>query len=1071
MNFKERYKKLNKEQLSAVEHIEGPLLVVAGPGSGKTELLGVRAANILNKTDTSPRNILNLTFTDAASLNMRERLIELIGEDAYRIPINTFHSFCLDIIESYPEHFYKGAEFNLADEVTKTRILEDILKDLDSDPLAAVHPEMGYVYLGSIKNIISFLKEEGLRPNEFKEILEKNKEDLEKINNLIGKVFDERVSPEMFSKIEALIPELEKIREESLMMHFYSLSFIVSRSLKKVIASGDTRKLSEWKQKWTKKEKGKRLFKDSFYLEKSESIANVYEKYLERMYKEGYYDFSDMILDVIEALQKNNAMRYDLQEKYLYIQVDEFQDTSGVQMRLLDLITKDEVHGKPNICVVGDDDQTIYRFQGAEISNVLNFKKRYKDAKVITLVESYRSTQDILDVARNIILKGEERLEGMFPDIRKDLISKQKGKKGQITGKAFRTKEEEFSYVAGEVKQKIKEGIKPEEIAVVARTHNTLKEISPYFKALQVPVSTERRENVLEKKHVKEVIGVIRFSSLLLEGNSKKAEELLPDILSYSFWGIKREKIWEVAVKSYDERKSWMECIREDKELKKIGDFLLDLSLRARNAPAEEIIDIVTGSKKGTMKSPFKDFYFGKNTFKEKKGEYLNFLSSLKRFIKAVREHENGKMIKVKELLDFVDLHENNNIPILDKSPLVAEKDTVSLATAHSVKGKEFDAVFVLNCQEEVWGKQRRYEKMILPSNLPLQRAAEDRDDQLRLFYVTFTRAKRFLYFTLYKEKEDGKGFTPLEFIEGIGFNEEECEVDKEAISSFSETLSPISFLKNEEKLLLPLVKDYKLSATGFTKFLNIVEEGPQSFIEDSLLRFPKKKTLSLSYGTAVHNSIKDLYIKLKNEGRLIKKKEFLDSFVSFLKKERISEKDFQKIEKRGREALSLFYAKRKNSFSLEHEIERNFKNQGCQIEGIDITGQIDKIIKEGDKIEVIDFKTGIPLKKWNEKGKYNEIKSWKYRYQLVFYKLLIETSRDFEGYDVSSGTLEFVEPSEDKEIITLSLEIEKKETERVISLIKEVGERIKNLDFPDLKVNKFKEIREFEENLLNKKI
>ncbi len=1073
MKFKERYKKLNERQLLAVEHIDGPLLVLAGPGSGKTELLGLRAANILEKTDTPPKNILNLTFTDAASLNMRERLIDLIGVDAYRVPISTFHSFCLDIIENYPEYFYQGADFNLADEAIKTKMVEDILTELeDEDPLKITHPEMGYVYLEDIKKAISLLKEEGIFPIEFKEILGKNKEDLEKINAHISSIFDERVNTRMISELRKIIPKIDKIREKFLMLHFYSLPFMVSESLKKVIETEETGKLSEWKQKWTRKGKDGRLLKDTFYMEKVESMSIIYKKYLEKMQREGYYDFSDMILNVIEVLEKNDALRYDLQEKYLYIQVDEFQDTSGIQMRLLDLMTKDEVHGMPNICVVGDDDQTIYRFQGAEISNILNFKEKYKDTEIITLVENYRSTQDILDVARSIILKGEERLEGILPEVRKDLISIQKGKRGEIIGKAFQTEEEEFSFVAKEVKKKLKDGIKPEEIVVIARTHNTLKKIFQYFKSLEISVFMDRRDNVMEKQHIREIVGIIRFAVFLLQGDRKKAEELLPDILSYSFWEIEKEKIWEISIKSYEENRPWMSYIKKEESLKKIGEFLLDLSVRAKNAPAEEIIDIIIGSKKGSMESPFKSFYFGREVLEKRKGEYLSLLSSLKCFVGAVREHQRGKMIKASDLLEFVDLHENNNIPVLDKNPLIIEEGAVFLSTAHGVKGSEFEVVFVLNCQEEVWGKKRKSEKLILPSNLPFQRNSEGYDDRLRLFYVSLTRAKKSLYLSFHRKRKDGKGFTPLEFIKEIDVDEDSCEINREAVSSFSDSFFFIPFSKKEKNLLFSVVKDYKLSATSFTKFLNVAEEGPQSFLEDSLLRFPRKKSLPLSYGTAVHNSIRELYMKLKKEGKLMKEKEFLSSFVEYLKKERLSESDFRRAKKRGEEALSLFYNKEKNFFSSDHLIERDFKNQGCQVAGIDITGKIDKIIKKEEGIMVSDFKTGSALTSWNEKGKYNKIKAWKYRNQLIFYKLLIETSRDFEKYKVFSGRLEFVEPSEKKEIISLDLEIKKEEAERVAFLIKEVGERIKNLQFPSFeKKETIEDIRKFEEDLLSKKI
>src|SRR6056297_1759490 len=151
-SFKKKYNRLNKEQKRAVDKIDGPLMVVAGPGSGKTELLSVRAANVLKKKDVPARSLLCLTFTDSAALNMRERLVEMVGEEGYKVPTFTFHSFCKEIIDNNPEYFYKGADFDLADEITKTEILEDIIENMDySDPLNSKHPKIGYIYLKPFK--------------------------------------------------------------------------------------------------------------------------------------------------------------------------------------------------------------------------------------------------------------------------------------------------------------------------------------------------------------------------------------------------------------------------------------------------------------------------------------------------------------------------------------------------------------------------------------------------------------------------------------------------------------------------------------------------------------------------------------------------------------------------------------------------------------------------------------------------------------------------------------------------------------------------------------------------------
>ncbi|MCK5590929.1 MAG: UvrD-helicase domain-containing protein, partial [Candidatus Pacebacteria bacterium] len=385
--FKERYKKLNKSQKKAVDTIDGPVLVVAGPGSGKTEILSLRVANILRETDIAPSNILCMTFTDSASNNMRERLAEIIGREAYRVAIHTFHSFGVEVIDKNPEFFYSGANFIPADDLAQLEIVETILTDLDhNNPLRSIHPEQGFVYAGSLVQAIGNLKKAGLTPEEFKAILDHNKEEIEFANPLLAEVFDERLSKSSFEKIVRLIQKLQTYKSKPFpVSHLTPWLPNVAYSLKRALEEAERQEkataLSRWKTKNTKKDDdGKRVHRDHINLEKMYALAFVYEKYKAEMYARGYYDFDDMLLEAIQAIQKNNRLRYDLQEQFQYVLVDEFQDTNDAQVRLLRLITDAEVHeGRPNVMAVGDDDQAVYKFQGAEISNILDFKGAYRD--------------------------------------------------------------------------------------------------------------------------------------------------------------------------------------------------------------------------------------------------------------------------------------------------------------------------------------------------------------------------------------------------------------------------------------------------------------------------------------------------------------------------------------------------------------------------------------------------------------------------------------------------------------------------------------------------------------------
>ncbi len=1069
-NFKNSYSRLNEEQKRAVDKIDGPLMVVAGPGSGKTELLAVRAANIMKKKDIPAGSLLCLTFTDAAALNMKERLADMIGDEGYRVQVFTFHGFCKEIINNNPEYFYKGADFDLADEIVKTEILEEILADLDyDDPLSGRHPSLGYVYLKPLKRIIPELKKEGITPVEMERALEANEKIIKKINPLISDVFSQRVSDSIRMDIKKLIDQLKDIDADFPLDRYDPLSKVIIKSLERALDGEKTKKITAWKNNWTKKKNEKRILKDNYYLDKHKSLARVYAKYEKKKYERGLYDFSDMVLDVIKVLEKNESLRYDLQEKYLYIMVDEFQDTSGVQMRLIKNLTVDEPHGKPNICVVGDDDQAIYRFQGAEISNILNFKTSYEDVEVITLKKNYRSGQRILDSAKKVITRGEERLEAILEEVDKDLISMKSDEEETIEAKSFKTKEEEYSHVARKVKSLIEKGTDPREIAVMGRKHKILKEIAPYFADLSIPVYAERKVNVLENEVVRQVVRIIRFADYLLTGDKDKADELLPEILSYPFWGLERKKVWKLARRSYKKRNSWFEEMKGDEDLERIQLFLSDLAQKSKYKTAREMIDLVVGNKSGSIRSPLKKYYFGEEKLKKNTAEYFKFLSALKRFTNALENYKEGEFLKADDLLDFFDRHLENNIPINDTNPLITDSESVSLMTAHSGKGREFEAVFILSCQQEIWARGGRGRRLPFPSNIPLK-ISETEDDHLRLFYVALTRAKSFLSITSHRKKQNGRGYSSLEFISHFDSEDSSAEIGYEEMESSRKDYYSPPFEVTERQVLMPLVSDYMLSPTGLNKYLNVADEGPEAFLKDTLLRFPAKKHPGAANGTAVHQTISWIYNEVKSKEKPPETGEVLEIFEKFLRKQRLSEDNFEKYLKKSKKALENFYEERKESFDSDHLIEKGFKNQGVVISGQKITGKIDKIEMDGSILEVTDFKTGSPIESWNPSGTYSKIKAWKYKNQLIFYKLLIENSADFKGAEVKKGWLEFIEPTDDDKRIRLSLEIKKEDVERLKQLIEIVGNRIKNLNFSiddDYEKKSVKEIEKFEKKLL----
>ncbi|MFC1570784.1 ATP-dependent helicase, partial [Candidatus Omnitrophota bacterium] len=335
--FSEYYNQLNKEQRKAVDTVDGPLLVLAGPGTGKTQLLSVRAANIVRKKKASPENILILTFTNAAAGAMRERLAKIIGDDGYDIVVETFHGFANSIIlESEGAIDFIKERIPLED-VDKVRAIQHIL---DSEKGAMELRPFGspYIHRGEIESRISELKNEGISPGEFK------------------------------AEVKRLKPYGDVLEDKDI-TRLKALSAIYERY-----------------------EKLKLGGKDSLFDER------------------GRYDTDDMILIALEALKSEKELRESFRREYKYIMVDEYQDTNGAQLELLFSVMDP---ANPNLCCVGDDDQAIYRFQGATLSNFRVLRKRLPEVKTISLVNNYRSTGDITDVSGRIIsqLPEEERMD------------------------------------------------------------------------------------------------------------------------------------------------------------------------------------------------------------------------------------------------------------------------------------------------------------------------------------------------------------------------------------------------------------------------------------------------------------------------------------------------------------------------------------------------------------------------------------------------------------------------------------------------------------------------------------
>ena len=433
--FLESYNRLNSQQKQAVDSIEGVVVVNAGPGTGKTQLLSLRVANILRLSDIAPYNILCLSFSEAAARNMRERLTSLIGGSARQINIFTYHGFGNEIINQYPDYFFEGLQRQPIDDVRRQQIVRKIFQDLSFDhELNILDPNKTFIYLKPTLELISNLKKNGISSADYSRILTRNEECLVPIQKVISEFFESFVGARISNKIlEALPTFLEQIiaiqtpdnlKEAALETNnFVQLSLNLELQFKQEIKQmvelcleiSKSKPFTEWKDRFlTKNDEDKFVISELVKIGKQKAVVKIYEQYQASLNENSLYDFEDMLMEVNLKLEHptKKALKYNLQEKYQYILVDEFQDTNGVQLRLLQNLVDTAINeGNPNLLVVGDPDQAVYKFQGALNNNLALLLEAFTDAKIVNLNTNYRSNQDILDLAFAVIEESTDRLK------------------------------------------------------------------------------------------------------------------------------------------------------------------------------------------------------------------------------------------------------------------------------------------------------------------------------------------------------------------------------------------------------------------------------------------------------------------------------------------------------------------------------------------------------------------------------------------------------------------------------------------------------------------------------------
>jgi DNA helicase-2/ATP-dependent DNA helicase PcrA len=1080
--YREALASLNSEQRSAVELLDGPVLVIAGPGTGKTQLISTRVGYILDNTDTPPDGILLLTFTEAGVQAMRERLTKLIGRPAYDVRLSTYHAFGGEIFRNYPDYF-EGAQLSLVEELSSDVMLRGIIAKLPySNPL-----KFADNYINDLKSFISDCKRALLSPDDIRIIAKKNLQIITDINQAAAETLNKltTVSKKSVPLFEELLDRIESQPTGKLPDSVLSLTSYAAGELRDALAffeqsDGKTNRLSEWKRHWlARSERGDFVIDGQRVNQRLAAAADIYKRYQINLAENKLYDYDDMILRAIEILESNPELKYSLAERYNYIMLDEFQDTNPAQFRLVQLLTDHPVNeGRPNILAVGDDDQAIYAFQGAEHANMAVFAKYYRDVSVISLKENYRAHQELLDVGKNIATQLSNRLHDQFEGVEKRLsaANHKLPEPPLISFRQFAADTAQLGWIADEIKALIDSGIAAQEIAVLAPKHRYLMPLLPYLSRHKIPVRYERRENVLDEPLVRQLERMSQLVLALADGDETLANSIWPEALSYDFWKIPAEKIWRNNWQVRESHEPWTAQLLNDETHSHIAALFLKLASILSTTTLEQQLDMLIGVPGSGQdidlpsQSPLYSYYFSSQARRAAAADFTKLISDLNLLRSRLRDwrRSEGGPASLREFVEFIEGHRAAGINILNTSPYHETTEAVNLLTAYGAKGREFQAVFIVAALDEVWGSASRNQgyRLSLPANLSYIRyQGASEDERLRLLYVAATRARTRLYFTSYSQDLAGKHYTPLKYMDleeqdkllvsrvlPNGFQQVQMEgkgsITPEEIKAYwqEKHLPPLSV--ELRQALAPRLESYRLNPSDLNKFTDLVNDGPESFFMGCLLRFPSAPSIGGAYGTAIHNSLRFIGRIAADEGKLPDEARIIDIFTAQISRTDIPSDEQAALLERGSLTLHQWLAQRAGSLKPTDRYEYNFRSEGSMSGDARLSGVVDRmVIDEKTKtIEVIDYKVGQSYSRWQP----GVIKLHNFRKQLLFYKLLIESSARFRNYRVSRGIIEFVEPDGQGRIKQLELEYDEEELLGLVKLIAGVWRSIQSLELPE---------------------
>jgi DNA helicase II / ATP-dependent DNA helicase PcrA len=1004
--FTEEYKKLNEQQRKAVDTIEGPVMVIAGPGTGKTQILAARIGKILLDTDVLPENILCLTYTDAGTIAMRKRLVQFIGADAYKVNIYTFHAFCNDVIQDNLSLFEKTS-LDAVSELESIQLFKTLIDSFPKNHLLKRYRGDVYYEINNLKNLFSAMKREGWAPSFINQ------------------------------KIDQYIADLPN-RDE----------YIAKRAVA-AFKKGDVRidKIEEEKEK----------------IEKLRAAVNEFDNYQNLMRKKNRYDFDDMINWVIKVFEENANVLSNYQEKFQYILVDEYQDTSGIQNRLVQLLIS--YWDKPNVFVVGDDDQSIYRFQGANVENMLGFANAYtKELLTVVLTNNYRSTQPILDISKTLINKNEERLVKKIDGLSKELVSsniKINELKNQPVVNEYNSVKEEMAGITNEVFSLVNQKVEPGKIAVIYKENKYGEELAKYFRLKGIPVYSKRSTNILENAFVKKLLQILRY--LNAEHDIPYGgDEMLFEILHYDFYSIPPIEIAKLTVevnqKRYNSEATSIRKLLFDKANTPAKD-LFDTGINENLKTVSKIIEqLIADVSNVTLQQLFANIiqHAGVLPYVMKSNEkiaLMQLLTALFDFIKD--ETSRNPLMNLEGFISIIELMEKENLP-LPMIQVAGNDKGVNLLTAHGSKGLEFEYVFFAGVNASSWEKKRKpgggYK---FPDTMfSSQPVSSDEEELRRLFYVALTRAEQHLFISYAKFKNDGKEIEPSMFIAEIleqhSILIEKINIPAEEIVAFEllqfNAQAP-EIEEAEEDFITALLDKFVMNVTALNNYLKC----PLQFYYQNLIRIPSGKSEATEFGSAIHYALEKLFRKMQDGKQEIfpSKEEMITDFKWYINRHRenFTKEAFERRIEYGDKVLRNYYDKYINSWNKVVAVERNIR--GVVVNSVPLKGKLDKLEFDGKNVNVVDYKSGdidkaIPkLKAPNDK----EPNGGDYWRQAVFYKILVD-NYDQKDWKVISTEFDFVEPDKKKEYRKEKIVIAPQDIETVKQQLTQVWDKIQHRDF-----------------------